>query len=460
MSQDRGDHGALGEDEQKKGDGTGSGDGRRLPQQMAAGTDLFGNPIMPAASDQSQGTTGDTGSLFNTGTKTGSSSQSGAKVSVVTYVVAGLCALAIFVCAGLIGFKMLSGQKDAHSTSATTDGKTDGGASTSTAADGSATGDLTANQIYKKVSPSVVTLQIITKAMALKVPKCKLIDPFGGEEPFNQVMAYPDDDGTIRLYQKGKQVEKALAILVLPNGDKSPVLVMLDGKKALLVIADGDGKPVLKGGHAVALGVPARFEVYGLKGTGTGFYVRPDIVATNWHVVSVPAMGDAGFNGGSAQITDKPGKYTITDKPIAFDKDHDLALLYVPGTEAQPVTLEPDYSKLRVGEPVYALGSPWGLAGSLSEGIVSSDELRSSDDSDHSSSKLYIQHSAKIDHGFSGGPLLDAHGHVIGVDTAHKGNGAVNLSVAARYVQDLLDKPSTQAQIEKLSKSAQVDLHG
>jgi S1-C subfamily serine protease len=246
----------------------------------------------------------------------------------------------------------------------------------------------------------------------------------------------------------------------LPNGDKLVVLVQLVGKKVILIAANAQGQPILKGGHTIAINVPSELEEYTDEATGSGFYVRPDIVATNWHVVSNPAMGDAGFRGGTAQITDKPGKYTITDKPIAFDRDHDLALLYVPGTDAKPLTLETDYSKLRVGQAVYALGSPWGLAGSLSEGIVSSDQLRPGDETNGNAQKLYIQHSAKIDHGFSGGPLLDTQGHVIGVDTAGKGNGAVNLSVAAHFIDDLLERPSTQAQIEKLSKSSQVDLHG
>ena len=287
----------------------------------------------------------------------------------------------------------------------------------------------------------------------------QVIDPFSNDE-LNKVLAFPDDDGNLHLYQKGKQVEKVNARIVLPNGDKLAVLVQLVGKKLMLIAANADGQPLLKGGHTIEVNVPAALEKYTEEATGSGFFVRHDIVATNWHVVSNPAMGDAGFRGGTAQITDKPGTYTITDKPIAFDRDHDLALLYVPGTEAKPLTLEPDFRKLRVGEAVYALGSPWGLAGSLSEGIVSSDQLRQGDETNGNAPKLYIQHSAKIDHGFSGGPLLDSQGHVIGVDTAHQGNGAVNLSVAAHFIDDLLDRPSTQAQIEKLSKAAQVDLHG
>ena len=130
------------------------------------------------------------------------------------------------------------------------------------------------------------------------------------------------------------------------------------------------------------------------------------------------------------------------DKPIAVDLDHDLALLYVPGAEAKPLTLLSDYSRLKVGEKVYALGSPKGLQGSISEGIISSDELRARD---KNSPKTFLQHTAKIDHGNSGGPLVDSQGRVVGVNTAYAGNGAINLAVVSHFIDDLLDRPSVRA---------------
>ena len=178
MSQDRG---TPGEDEQKKGDGTAGGDSRPLPPQVAPGTDLFGNPLMPAASDQSS--TGDRGAMFGTGAATGSTPGStittapagNLGVSVVTWVVAGLCVMAIFVCAGLIAFKMLTGHKDTHSISMTSsETKTTDTATTSTTTSVvTTTSDLTPNEIYRVTSPSVVTLKIISKALGIVVPKCK-----------------------------------------------------------------------------------------------------------------------------------------------------------------------------------------------------------------------------------------------------------------------------------------------
>jgi len=474
MSQERGDHGTLGEDEQKGADsGTSPGDdGRRLPPQITPSYDLFGNPLMPASSDPVGSAGPDRGSRFNQGT-TGSppgavtsTTQSDANkqtISVVTYVIGGLGVLAIFGFFAVMGVKMIMGwhhdtKTISISTSTTT--ATDTGSKTSVSTDISTTSSgMSPTEIYKACAPSVVTLTIITKGYAVSVDRCKLTDPYGegGDDP---ILALLDDNGKPTLYQKGKPVEKALGILHLPKGTKGSVLVVLAKATPFLFAVDEDSKPVLEKGKVVPLPLKTGFEKYDCTGVGSGFYVRPNIVATNWHVVSDKAMGDAGFRGGLAQVTDKPAKFTITDKPIAFDPVHDLALVYVPGTDCKPLTMEPDYGKLKVGEPVYALGSPYAMAGSISDGIVASDELRPAEDGDRDAPKLYIQHSAKIDHGFSGGPLLDNQGHVVGVNTAHKGNGAVNLAVAARYVEDLLDKPSTQEQIDKLSKKSQVDLHG
>lgn len=96
----------------------------------------------------------------------------------------------------------------------------------------------------------------------------------------------------------------------------------------------------------------------------------------------------------------------------------------------------------------------------MSEGLISSDKLRGRDPRDPDLPKLYLQHSAKIDHGNSGGPLVNNKGEVIGVNTAGIGNGTVNLAVVSKFIEDLLNQPETQATIEKLQKSNQTDLKG
>ena len=92
---------------------------------------------------------------------------------------------------------------------------------------------------------------------------------------------------------------------------------------------------------------------------------------------------------------------------IGIDEDHDLVLLYVPGSNSTPLALASDLGKIKVGEQVFAIGSPKGVDSSMTNGVISSDRLRGLNPKDQDSPKLYIQHSAKIDNGNDGGPLIN-----------------------------------------------------
>jgi S1-C subfamily serine protease len=448
---DRGDHGSFAEEERSSDRGTPPSDSRPdikrpSPSQISPSYDLFGNPLLPAAPDApSQKLTPEKTQLSNR-EKTASGTGGKMPVSMITYGVFVLCLLAV---AGFFGFKAWTGSHG--TTSATTT------ASTNISADSTTTGGatLTPTEIFKTCGPSIVTLTIVTKALQIKSDEFELTAT-NGDDP---ILAVVDEDGKPVLYDKGKPAKVAVGIIATP---KSKVLVgvKLIGTQPVLIPISEKGDPILKDGKPILISKGVGFKSYTSESIGSGFYVRPDIVATNCHVVSEGPLGAAGFAGGLAQVTDKPGKFTIIDKPIAIDKDHDLALLYVPGAEAKPMKLRSDYSDLKVGESVFALGSPKGLAGSLSEGLISSDKLRGVNPKDPDSPKLYLQHSAKIDHGNSGGPLVDAQGRVIGINTAGMGNGAINLAVVVHFVDDLLNKPDVQAKIDALAKQGQTDLHG
>jgi serine/threonine protein kinase/S1-C subfamily serine protease len=367
----------------------------------------------------------------------------GSKASLITYLIGGL---AIVTVVGFLGYKAIESQ---HSSAG--DPNADKTKEASTA--GGAV--LTPTEIFKTCGPSIVTLTIVTKALAVAVEGMELTD-LTGDDP---ILACPTGDEGVSLFDKGKPVKIAIGKLKTSKGT-IPVAVKLADSHPVLILISEKGEPLLKDGKPIIISKGVGFKSYTSESIGSGFYVRPDIVATNCHVVSEGPLGAAGFAGGLAQVTDKPGKYTITEKPITIDKDHDLALLYVPGAEAKPMNLRSDYSGLKVGETVFALGSPKGLAGSLSEGLISSDKLRGVNPKDPDSPKLYLQHSAKIDHGNSGGPLVDAEGRVIGINTAGMGNGAINLAVVVQFVDDLLNKPEVKAKIEEFAKNAQTDLHG
>ncbi len=99
---------------------------------------------------------------------------------------------------------------------------------------------------------------------------------------------------------------------------------------------------------------------------------------------------------------------------VGTDQAHDLAVVQIKATDLRPMTLG-DSTNLQVGQKVYAIGNPFGLAGTLTRGIVSS--IRQVQEPDGMVIDEAIQTDAAINPGNSGGPLLNWHGEVIGINT-------------------------------------------
>jgi S1-C subfamily serine protease len=464
MSHDRGEVPSDGEKLSDRGEPPEDQGRNTKPSQIAASYDLFGNPLLPANADNTRVPGGDRGNLggdrSDANVDRGNSSNGGSNSApqivplvytemkpISTNVKIGALLGSIFAIGALVFILMANPFSKSANQSESNKANNNSGFHLPSLPS-LPTAVMSPHEIFKNCGPSIVTLQIETKAYQVVVPKFELFSLYDPESP---ILAVSDDDDNLKLYQKGKQVSTAMAILVTPKG-KLPVAVKMVGNAPLILIV-GKGDVILGRIHA-------GLQKYGMMSTGSGFFVRPDVVATNYHVVSSTELGVAGYLGGTAQITDNAAKYQFTRKPIAFDKDHDLALLYVPGTNAKTLVMRTDVGTLTVGEPVYALGSPKGVAGSLSEGLISSDKLRGKDPRDPDMPKLYLQHSAKIDHGNSGGPLVNNRGEVVGVNTAGVGNGTVNLAVVSKFIDELINKPDVQAKIEELSKNNQTDLKG
>jgi S1-C subfamily serine protease len=149
------------------------------------------------------------------------------------------------------------------------------------------------------------------------------------------------------------------------------------------------------------------------QGQGSGFILdKSGHVLTNYHVVE-------GANRGiEVQLSNK---HRYSAKVIGTDKVHDLALLQIEAQNLQPVTLA-DSSGLSVGQKVYAIGNPFGLAGTMTRGIISS--IRSIRGAEGAPIEDAIQTDAAINPGNSGGPLLNSRGEVIGINTMIASNGA------------------------------------
>ena len=149
------------------------------------------------------------------------------------------------------------------------------------------------------------------------------------------------------------------------------------------------------------------------QGQGSGFILdKAGHVLTNYHVVQ-------GANRGIEVMLSNKRRYQA--RVIGVDKVHDLALLQIDAPNLQPVTLA-NSSNLQVGQRVYAIGNPFGLSGTMTQGIISS--IRSIRNEDGAPIEDAIQTDAAINPGNSGGPLLNSSGQVIGINTMIASNGA------------------------------------
>jgi S1-C subfamily serine protease len=147
---------------------------------------------------------------------------------------------------------------------------------------------------------------------------------------------------------------------------------------------------------------------YGLvpqEGQGSGFVIdKEGHILTNYHVISEAQQVEVTLHNR------KKYKASI----VGVDKSHDLAIVQIKAPDLQPMTLG-DSTNLQVGQKVYAIGNPFGLAGTLTRGIVSS--IRQVQEPDGLEIDEAIQTDAAINPGNSGGPLLNYHGEVIGINT-------------------------------------------
>jgi putative serine protease PepD len=151
-------------------------------------------------------------------------------------------------------------------------------------------------------------------------------------------------------------------------------------------------------------------------GSGSGEVISPDgYILTNNHVISAAANG-----GGSITVLFSDGR-SRPARIVGRDVQTDLAVIQV----ADSASLEPiawgASSRLRIGQPVVALGAPLGLANTVTTGIVSALDRSVNVPADNGRTALLvsaIQTDAAINPGNSGGALVDCSGRLVGVPTA------------------------------------------
>src|SRR6202166_5060071 len=147
---------------------------------------------------------------------------------------------------------------------------------------------------------------------------------------------------------------------------------------------------------------------YGLvpqEGQGSGFVIdKEGHILTNYHVIADARQAEVTMHNRK--------KYKAT--VVGTDQPHDLAVIQIKASDLVPAVLG-DSRNLQVGQKVYAIGNPFGLAGTMTRGIVSS--IRPVREPNGAMIEEAIQTDAAINPGNSGGPLMNWHGEVIGINT-------------------------------------------
>ncbi len=158
-------------------------------------------------------------------------------------------------------------------------------------------------------------------------------------------------------------------------------------------------------------------------GTGTGFYVKEfDLIVTNDHVV-----------GDNSEVT-IAGK--AFDKALSrvwyTDRKHDLAFLEAPKNVELPGIQLGQYEKMKDGDSVVAIGHPYGLNYTATQGVISKvDRIREG--------LKFIQIDAAINPGNSGGPLVNTDGEVIGVNSfIIRGGDNLGFALPVNYLREAL----------------------
>lgn len=164
---------------------------------------------------------------------------------------------------------------------------------------------------------------------------------------------------------------------------------------------------------------------------GSGFLVSSDgTIATNYHVIA---------SGNVAVVKFADGTVLPVDGVLAIDKVHDLATIKVHGKTFQTLTLG-NSDQIQVGEEVVAIGNPLGLELTVSNGILSGVRLTKEEGK-------FLQTTAPISHGSSGGPLFNMFGEVVGINTLYlEGGASLNFAIPVNAVKNLLDTQSAQLQ--------------
>jgi len=178
---------------------------------------------------------------------------------------------------------------------------------------------------------------------------------------------------------------------------------------------------------------PAVVTIRTATSTGSGSIISSEgLVITNEHVIR-----DA--KNGSVRIINNEGK-TYNGQVLTVDRKNDLALVRIASSDRFPSLPFADRESILVGQKVFAIGSPFGLSGTLTTGILS----RVAQNGD-------LQTDARLNPGNSGGPLLNSRGEIIGVNKAilspdGRSNTGIGFAISAPLAKEFITRSAAITQ--------------
>ena len=176
---------------------------------------------------------------------------------------------------------------------------------------------------------------------------------------------------------------------------------------------------------------------------GSGFIIEgKGVVLTNFHVVD---------GADRVEISLKDGRKFVS-KEIKGDRKNDLAIVrFTPGSPLPSLQLG-DSDAMEIGDRVLAVGAPFGLAGSVTAGIVSA-KGRDGLGAERAVYEDYLQTDAAINPGNSGGPLVNMEGKVIGINTAIRtrtgGFQGVGLAITSNVAQNIVEQLTREGVVHR-----------
>jgi serine protease Do len=174
-------------------------------------------------------------------------------------------------------------------------------------------------------------------------------------------------------------------------------------------------------------------------GLGSGVIVSPDgYILTNTHLVN---------NASEIQVTMNDGRQFMA-KVIGTDPQTDVALVKI-DADNLPALILADSDKVEVGDVVLAVGNPFGIGQTVTKGILSAKDRRTSGDGVED----FIQTDAAINPGNSGGALVDTDGRLVGLNSAiltrNGGNQGIGFAVPSNLCRWVMDSLVKNGQVER-----------